>query len=89
MLGEGQYLVQQNGIYAVVVPVNTKESLNIVYKNELTEQTSMHAHGLSNTMQYMDGVPYISSLPIQPKRLVHYTYQMTADSAGTHYIHSQ
>lgn len=63
-------------------------TLNISVTNNLPyEFTTIHLHGIHmlNT-PYMDGVPYVTQMPIAPKDTMVYTF--LANKAGTMWYHS-
>ena len=61
------------------------ERVRIVVKNNLTESSSIHFHGLV-VPNNMDGVPFITQDPI--KAGTTYTYEFTLRNSGTHMYHS-
>ncbi|MHB1220364.1 MAG: multicopper oxidase family protein, partial [Alphaproteobacteria bacterium] len=75
--------------YDGVVPgptlrVRQGEPVRIVVENRLTEETTVHWHGirLPNTM---DGVPGLTQPPIKPGES--FTYEFTPPDAGTFWYH--
>jgi FtsP/CotA-like multicopper oxidase with cupredoxin domain len=76
--------------YNGVVPgpqirVREGDRVRINVKNELTESTAVHFHGLELPND-QDGVPYITQPPIKPGQS--YTYQFTVPNSGSHMYHS-
>lgn len=54
-------------------------------KNKLTQETSVHWHGLL-LPNYMDGVPYLTTPPIRPGESL--TYHFPLIQSGTYWYHS-
>jgi manganese oxidase len=76
--------------YNGVVPgpqirVREGDRVRVNLKNELTESTALHFHGLEVPID-QDGVPFITQPPI--KRGQTYTYEFTVPNAGSHMYHS-
>jgi FtsP/CotA-like multicopper oxidase with cupredoxin domain len=76
--------------YNGVVPgpqirVREGDRVRINLKNELTESTAMHFHGLEVPID-QDGVPFITQPPIKPGDS--YKYEFTVPNAGSHMYHS-
>ena len=76
--------------YNGVVPgptirVTEGDRVRVILKNQLPESTSIHFHGLI-TPNAMDGVPFITQLPVKPGQV--FTYEFVARPAGTHMYHS-
>jgi FtsP/CotA-like multicopper oxidase with cupredoxin domain len=76
--------------YNGVVPgpqirVREGDRVRVNLKNELTESTAMHFHGLEVPID-QDGVPFITQPPIKPGQS--YTYEFTVPNAGSHMYHS-
>lgn len=67
------------------IRVKEGDAVRVVVKNEMTQSTSVHYHGvlLPNNM---DGVPYITQPPIKPGET--FTYEFTARNPGSHMYHS-
>jgi FtsP/CotA-like multicopper oxidase with cupredoxin domain len=66
--------------------VNPGDKVRIVVKNEMTQPTIMHFHGLT-VPNAMDGVPYITQDPILPGGF--FTYEFTiVDEPGFFVYHS-
>lgn len=61
------------------------DTAEIVVHNQLKESTSLHWHGLYLPNE-MDGVPYLTQLPIQPG--TSFTYRFAIIQSGTHWYHS-
>ncbi len=61
------------------------DRVRLVLKNELSESTAVHFHGLE-VPNDQDGVPFITQPPIKPGQS--FTYEFTAPNAGSHMYHS-
>ncbi|XP_039275445.1 laccase isoform X2 [Nilaparvata lugens] len=58
-----------------------------VHNHLMEETTSIHWHGHHQRgSPYMDGVPFITQCPVQPRTAFRYSYD--AANAGTHFWHS-
>ena len=77
----GQYL----GPDIVVAP---GDRIIATVTNHLANYTTVHWHGMiqKNGDNNMDGVPYVSQLPIPPGGI--YVYNFTVDGSGTFWYHS-
>eukprot|EP00397_Hematodinium_sp_SG-2012_P022322 GEMP01023117.1.p1 GENE.GEMP01023117.1~~GEMP01023117.1.p1 ORF type:complete len:582 (+),score=89.75 GEMP01023117.1:629-2374(+) len=62
-----------------------RERFQVTLINQLDEPTLMHWHGLTPP-NYLDGVPWISSLPIQPNETVFYDFSLY--DRGFYWMHS-
>jgi FtsP/CotA-like multicopper oxidase with cupredoxin domain len=60
------------------------ESLDVTLTNRLKEHTSIHWHGVRGP-NAMDGVPYVTQLPVQPGES--FAYRFTPPDAGTYFFH--
>jgi FtsP/CotA-like multicopper oxidase with cupredoxin domain len=60
------------------------ESLDVTLTNRLKEHTSIHWHGVRGP-NAMDGVPYVTQLPVQPGDS--FAYRFTPPDAGTYFFH--
>lgn len=67
------------------IRVTEGDKVRIVVKNELSESTAVHWHGLI-VPNAMDGVPFITQPPIKPG--TNFTYEFVAKPVGTHMYHS-
>lgn len=87
MIGEGTNWKDFGGVKGLYIPQN--QSFSVVYYNNLTnEETIIHAHGLTPPTS-LDGVPYLSAVPIYPQRSVYYEYELDPiKNQGTYFIHS-
>ena len=61
------------------------DTVRINLKNNLTESTSIHWHGIL-VPNKQDGVPYVTQEPIKPGET--YTYEFTLRNSGSHMYHS-
>ena len=67
------------------IRVREGDRVRVVLKNELTESTAIHFHGLEVPIE-QDGVPFITQPPIKPG--ASYTYEFVVPNAGSHMYHS-
>lgn len=67
------------------IRVTEGDQLRFVVKNEMSESTAIHWHGLL-LPNSMDGVPFITQPPINPGDT--FVYEFTARNAGSHMYHS-
>jgi FtsP/CotA-like multicopper oxidase with cupredoxin domain len=67
------------------IRVSEGDSVRVVVKNEMTQSTSVHFHGVL-VPNKMDGVPYLTQPPIKPGET--FTYEFTARNPGSHMYHS-
>ena len=67
------------------IRVREGDRVRVVLKNELSESTAIHFHGLE-TANDVDGVPFITQPPIKPGET--YAYEFVVPNAGTHMYHS-
>jgi FtsP/CotA-like multicopper oxidase with cupredoxin domain len=67
------------------IRVRNGDRVRIVLKNEMTESTAMHLHGLE-VPNDVDGVPFITQPPVKPGET--HTYEFTVPNSGSHMYHS-
>jgi FtsP/CotA-like multicopper oxidase with cupredoxin domain len=67
------------------IRVREGDRVRVTLKNELTESTSIHFHGLELPND-QDGVPFITQPPIKPGQT--YSYEFTVPNAGSNMYHS-
>jgi FtsP/CotA-like multicopper oxidase with cupredoxin domain len=67
------------------IRVREGDRVRVVLKNELTQSTAIHFHGLE-LQNDMDGVPFITQPPVKPGQS--FTYEFTVPNAGSHMYHS-
>ncbi len=67
------------------IRVTEGDKVRFIVKNELTESSSIHWHGVL-VPNNMDGVPYVTQPPIKPGET--FTYDFTVRNWGTHMYHS-
>jgi FtsP/CotA-like multicopper oxidase with cupredoxin domain len=67
-----------------VLRMTRGEALSVTLKNALAEHTSIHWHGVRGP-NAMDGVPYLTQLPVQPGE--NFAYRFTPPDAGTFFFH--
>jgi len=60
------------------------EELDVTLVNQLPEHTSIHWHGIRGP-NAMDGVPYLTQLPVQPGET--FRYRLAPPDAGTFFFH--
>src|SRR3990167_4513226 len=85
IVGDGPNWRDVGGINGVYIPEG--EDFSFIYENKLDEQTILHVHGLLPPSD-LDGVPYLSSLPIQPNRTSLVQYDLNGATNGSFLIHS-
>ena len=62
------------------------DKLRVTFTNNLKETTGVHFHGIEFDSFFMDGVPFVTQLPITPGES--FTYEFTAKPAGSMMYHS-
>jgi FtsP/CotA-like multicopper oxidase with cupredoxin domain len=67
------------------IRVREGDRVRVTLKNELSEFTAIHFHGLELAND-QDGVPFITQPPIKPGQT--YSYEFTVPNAGSHMYHS-
>jgi FtsP/CotA-like multicopper oxidase with cupredoxin domain len=67
------------------IRVREGDRVRVTLKNELTESTAVHFHGVE-VPNDQDGVPFITQPPIKPGQS--FTYEFTAPNPGSHMYHS-
>src|SRR6185436_1062011 len=67
------------------IRVKEGDRVRVVLKNELTESTVIHFHGVELPIA-MDGVPFITQPPVKPGES--FTYEFVAPNPGSHMYHS-
>jgi FtsP/CotA-like multicopper oxidase with cupredoxin domain len=67
-----------------VLRMRKGEELQVTLENALKEHTSIHWHGV-RVPNAMDGVPYLTQLPVQPGEA--FAYRFTPPDAGTFFFH--
>ena len=68
-----------------LIRVTDGDKVKIVVKNNLSEPTTIHWHGIA-VPNNMDGIPDETQKPIQPGET--FTYEFVAKPAGTYWYHS-
>ncbi len=66
--------------------VTDGDKVRISFTNNMAEPTGVHFHGIEFTDFTMDGVPFVTQLPIATGET--FTYEFTATPAGSHMYHS-
>ena len=74
-----------NAIPGPTIRATEGERVRINVKNNLTESSTIHWHGLY-VPNAQDGVPYITQDPIEPGKT--WTYEFTLRNSGSHMYHS-
>jgi manganese oxidase len=74
-----------NAVPGPILRATEGDRVRIIVKNNLTESTTIHWHGLY-VPNNMDGVPYINQDPIKSGET--FTYEFTLRNSGTHMYHS-
>ena len=67
------------------IRVREGDRVRVVLKNEMTESTAIHFHGLE-TPNSVDGVPFITQPPVKPGET--HNYEFVVPNAGSHMYHS-
>jgi manganese oxidase len=67
------------------IRVTEGDRVRVILKNELTESTCIHFHGVL-VPNDQDGVPFITQPPVKPGET--YTYEFVAKNPGSHMYHS-
>ena len=62
------------------------DKIRAVFKNNLTETTGVHFHGVEFDDFFQDGVPFVTQKPFAPGES--YTYEFTASRPGSLMYHS-
>jgi FtsP/CotA-like multicopper oxidase with cupredoxin domain len=65
--------------------VNEGDKVRFVFKNEMTQATAVHYHGL-RVPNNVDGVPFVTQPPINPGETISYEFQIR--NFGSHMYHS-
>jgi manganese oxidase len=66
--------------------VTEGDKVRINVTNNLDETTGVHMHGIAFEDFHMDGIPFVTQLPIIPGET--FTYEFTATPHGSHMYHS-
>jgi FtsP/CotA-like multicopper oxidase with cupredoxin domain len=67
------------------IRVTEGDRVRVILKNELSESTSIHFHGLI-VPNAMDGVPFLTQPPVKPGQT--FTYDFVARPVGSHMYHA-
>eukprot|EP00736_Rhodelphis_marinus_P008274 Rmarinus@m.8861 len=85
--GEGPQYREVSGIGSVWLSKDDSE-FRVNYVNNLDEVTTIHQHGLTPPTN-LDGVPFLSQLPIYPGRQHLYVFDiLRPQNEGTYFLHS-
>eukprot|EP00808_Paulinella_micropora_P024382 g66972.t1 len=85
MTGSGSGYQVNDGIG--VCHLTEHAEFHVQYHNTLGEETAMHAHGLRPPTA-LDGVPYVTSLPMLPDRVNNVRFKLKPGDCGMHLLHS-
>jgi len=69
------------------IRVTEGDRVRVILKNELSESTAMHFHGLELPND-VDGVPFITQPPVKPGATYTYEFTVPIGNAGSHMYHS-
>ena len=69
------------------IRVREGDRVRVVLKNELTQSTAIHFHGLE-LPNNMDGVPFITQPPVKPGESFTYEFTAPEGNSGSHMYHS-
>ena len=69
------------------IRVTEGDRVRVVLKNELTQSTAIHFHGLELPFD-QDGVPFITQPPIKPGESFTYEFTVPVGNSGSHMYHS-
>ena len=69
------------------IRVREGDRVRMIVKNELSESTAVHFHGLELPND-QDGVPFITQPPIKPGQSYTYEFTVPDGNAGSHMYHS-
>ncbi len=69
------------------IRVREGDRVRVILKNELTQSTSIHFHGVELPND-MDGVPYITQPPVKPGESFTYEFTAPLGNSGSHMYHS-
>ena len=81
----GRALILNGSMPGPVLKAKVGDTLRVIVTNHLHEDTSIHWHGVL-VPQPMDGVPYVSQLPIKPGETFIYEFPVT--HSGTYWYHA-
>ena len=66
--------------------VTEGDKVRVNFTNNLDETTGVHFHGIDFADFRMDGIPFVTQLPITPGET--FTYEFVASPSGSHMYHS-
>jgi FtsP/CotA-like multicopper oxidase with cupredoxin domain len=84
--GIGPQWQNVTGMGSVVVKESDPE-YRVIYDNQLPVETTMHQHGQTPPVN-LDGVPYLSQVPILPGRAAITAFNVYPQNRGSYFIHS-
>ena len=85
--GAREPLLGYNGQWpGPTIRVTEGDKVRAIFKNNLKETTGVHFHGVDFDNFFMDGVPFVTQLPIVPGES--FTYEFVAKPGGSMMYHS-
>eukprot|EP00899_Mesostigma_viride_P002492 jgi/Mesvir1/12243/Mv00461-RA.1 len=84
--GKGPHFKTISNVGTLIMSTTTAH-FRVLYRNKLNEPAIMHAHGLT-PVHNLDGVSYLTSMPIQADRENLYVYELHPQNAGTYILHA-
>jgi FtsP/CotA-like multicopper oxidase with cupredoxin domain len=66
------------------IRVQRGDKVRVIFENRTEINHTIHWHGLHVPWR-MDGVPYVTQMPVMPGRT--FVYEFTAEPYGTHFYH--
>merc|ERR1712178_355005 len=88
--GKGPNWFTQNRISGLRFDASKGEDFDVIYVNQINEDTVVHQHGLTPP-HYLDGVPYMSTKPLAPNQTLHSKFALENNersNVGTYFMHS-
>jgi FtsP/CotA-like multicopper oxidase with cupredoxin domain len=84
--GTGSQYKTVSGVGCIwLTPEDTE--YRFLYRNQMDVETTIHQHG-QTPPHNLDGVPYLSQVPILPHRSTVYNFQIHPENRGTYFVHS-
>lgn len=84
---EGENVITQKGSPQHYLSLNqSHQRYRVAIENHLTSPSALHAHGLTPPAS-QDGVPFVSSPPLNPSSLVSVDFPLSSLNQGTYFIH--
>jgi len=88
--GKGPKWFTQNGISGLRFDTTNGDDFDVMYVNQINEDTVIHQHGLTPPF-HLDGVPYMSTKPLAPNETLHSKFSLEnkeRSNVGTYFMHS-